>query len=141
MGEKFKVDSYARELFSEDLIRGSLFFNLSAVVKKIDPVIRKEAKLGDWQVISQGSGHKAQGVLRYVKYLKDSMTCIYGEKTILLVDKIQGEEEIPLNVEGIIQLTQDDYPDMLSHVSVRARNLKVLLAVLFNAQQGDQIKQ
>jgi alpha-glucan,water dikinase len=50
----------------------------------------------------------------------------------LLIDKITGEEEVPNNVQAIIVLNSADYPDVLAHVSVRARNLKVLLAVLFD---------
>ena len=51
---------------------------------------------------------------------------------MLIVDKITGEEEVPSNVQAIILLNASDYPDVLAHVSVRARNLKVLLAVLFD---------
>lgn len=56
----------------------------------------------------------------------------YESRTVLLVDKITGEEEVPSNVQAIIVLNASDYPDVLAHVSVRARNLKVLLAVLFD---------
>ena len=51
---------------------------------------------------------------------------------MLLVEKITGEEEVPTNVQAIVVLNASDYPDVLAHVSVRARNLKVLLAVNFN---------
>ena len=57
---------------------------------------------------------------------------VYDRRTILLVDKITGEEEVPANVQAIIALNSSDYPDVLAHVSVRARNLKVMLVVLFN---------
>jgi hypothetical protein len=32
-------------------------------------------------------------------------------------------------------MNSSDYPDVLAHVSVRARNLKVLLAVNFNEEE------
>ena len=32
-----------------------------------------------------------------------------------------------------------DHPDVLAHVSVRARNLKVLLCVLFDAQKSQEL--
>jgi alpha-glucan,water dikinase len=52
------------------------------------------------------------------------------------VSRIGGEEEIPDNVQGILVLAPEhDYPDVLAHVSVRARNLKVLLAVCFNVSK------
>lgn len=56
----------------------------------------------------------------------------YEKRTVLIVDKISGEEEVPSNVQAIIVLNSMDYPDVLAHVSVRARNLKVLFCVLFN---------
>jgi hypothetical protein len=36
-------------------------------------------------------------------------------------------------------LNAPDYPDVLAHVSVRARNLKVLLTVLFDQKQCDEL--
>jgi alpha-glucan,water dikinase len=56
------------------------------------------------------------------------------------VEKISGEEEVPHNVQAIIVLNSPDYPDVLAHVSVRARNLKVLLAVLFSDTICDELK-
>ncbi len=49
------------------------------------------------------------------------------------MDRINGEEEVPPNVQAIIYLNPytGDHPDVLAHVSVRARNLKVMLAVVF----------
>ena len=64
--------------------------------------------------------------------MTDIMHKEYEQRTILLVDKITGEEEVPSNVQAIIVQNSSDYPDVLAHVSVRARNLKVLLAVLFD---------
>jgi alpha-glucan,water dikinase len=69
-----------------------------------------------------------------VTKLYDVMHKNYEQRTVLLVDKITGEEEVPENVQAIIILNSADYPDVLAHVSVRARNLKVLLAVLFDEQ-------
>lgn len=56
----------------------------------------------------------------------------YDKRTILLCEKVSGEEEVPTNVQAIIQIGSTDYPDVLAHVSVRARNLKVMFAVSFN---------
>jgi alpha-glucan,water dikinase len=71
-----------------------------------------------------------------VKTLSEVQHMHYNNKMILLVDRIQGEEEIPSNVSAIVLLNpqeSNDYPDVLAHVSVRARNLKVLLCVLYDA--------
>jgi len=41
-----------------------------------------------------------------------------------MVSRIGAEEEIPDNVHGILVLAPEHvYPDVLAHVSVRARNL------------------
>ncbi len=55
-----------------------------------------------------------------------SMSQIYIEPTVLLAKRVSGEEEVP---EGAVAVLTPDAPDVLSHVSVRARNMKVLFAV------------
>jgi alpha-glucan,water dikinase len=46
----------------------------------------------------------------------------YDKPTILVVKGVKGEEEIP---DGVVAVLTPDMPDVLSHVSVRARNSKV----------------
>ena len=41
---------------------------------------------------------------------------------MLLAKRVSGEEEVP---EGVVAVLTPDAPDVLSHVSVRARNMKV----------------
>ncbi len=67
----------------------------------------------------------------------------FDRRTILLVDKVNGEEEVPSNVQAIIYLNPytGDHPDVLAHVSVRARNLKVMLAVLFDQEKCNELAQ
>lgn len=50
---------------------------------------------------------------------------VYTEATILVATRVSGEEEVP---EGCVAVLTPDAPDILSHVSVRARNMKVLFA-------------
>jgi hypothetical protein len=52
LGLRFNVEDYTRKLFAEELLRGSLFFSLSMILKKIEPKVRQLANLGDWLVIS-----------------------------------------------------------------------------------------
>lgn len=132
MARHFKAQDYAVTLFSEEALRGTLFFSLSMILKKIDPHVRNCAHLGDWLIISQGRTHGSRGYVERVPVLRDVMHKTYSQRTILLVEKITGEEEVPSNVQAIIVLNASDYPDVLAHVSVRARNLKVLLTVNFN---------
>ena len=52
MGSAFGVDEYAKKLFTEELLRGTLFFSLSMILKKVDVHVRKGAALSDWLIIS-----------------------------------------------------------------------------------------
>jgi alpha-glucan,water dikinase len=63
----------------------------------------------------------------------------YERRTVLLCEKVNGEEEVPNNVQAIIITNATDYPDVLAHVSVRARNLKVMFAVLFDEAKVNQL--
>lgn len=62
-----------------------------------------------------------------VPALNDVQDKVYDEPTILLAKQVSGEEEIP---EGAVAVITPDAPDILSHSSVRARNMKVPLPVL-----------
>ena len=46
---------------------------------------------------------------------------VYEEPTVLVAKRVTGEEEVP---EGVVAVLTPDAPDVLSHVSVRARNMK-----------------
>jgi alpha-glucan,water dikinase len=50
---------------------------------------------------------------------------------------VTGEEEIP---EGVVAVLTPDAPDVLSHVSVRARNMRVLFATCHDNKPLDDIK-
>lgn len=40
LGGRFQVAEYTRKLFAEELLRSSLFFSLSMIMKKTEPVVR-----------------------------------------------------------------------------------------------------
>lgn len=50
---------------------------------------------------------------------------------MLLAKRVTGEEEVP---EGCVAVVTPDAPDVLSHVSVRARNMRVLFAICHEEQ-------
>lgn len=50
----------------------------------------------------------------------------YEKPTILVAKSVKGEEEIP---DGAVAVLTPDMPDVLSHVSVRARNSKVMIYI------------
>lgn len=57
---------------------------------------------------------------------------------MLLAKRVTGEEEVP---EGAVAVLTPDAPDVLSHVSVRARNMRVLFAICHDDGPLKEIEQ
>ena len=73
-----------------------------------------------WQVISPV---EVVGYVDVVDELLAVQNKSYDRPTILVAKSVKGEEEIP---DGTVAVLTPDMPDVLSHVSVRARNCKVI---------------
>ena len=127
LGQQFLVEKETIDIFTEDLIRGSLFFAVSLVLRKVDTELRKICQLKPWQIISPRSGVK--GRLTHVDSLHSVAYDRYEEPVVLICNKVTGEEEIP---EGAVAVICSTELDALAHVCVRARNNKVLLAICFD---------
>ena len=140
-GKECGVDNYYSNLFAEEMLRGSIFFALSMLLKKIEPTIRKNAQLSDWLIISRGKNDYVKGNLIMVKKLHEVQFKKYNEKTIIITENVDGNEEIPHNCVGLIIIKSENYPDILAHVSVRARNLNTLFCVCFNESKSNEILQ
>ena len=140
LGEKCKIEKNIVDIFTEEEIRGSIFFALSVILKKIEPILRNKANLGPWLIISRGKDENISGKVIYEKDLKSIQLETFKEKTILLTENVGGSEEIPINCSAVIILNSNNYPDMLAHVSVRARNLKVALLVCFEQNMYQSFK-
>ena len=55
----------------------------------------------------------------------------FSHRTVILTEKITGEEEIPQHVTAILT---PDTTDIVSHVAIRARNGRVLLATCYDTE-------
>mmetsp|Transcript_39261 Transcript_39261/g.92974 ORF Transcript_39261/g.92974 Transcript_39261/m.92974 type:complete len:1415 (-) Transcript_39261:222-4466(-) len=122
LGHAFSVEEWAIELFAEEVVRGGPAFAVSQVLGNIESGLRAAAELGAWQVISPGGSKGRVKVEHDLYHIQDE---VYDEPTVLVIDRVTGEEEIP---EGAVAVLTPDAPDVLSHVSVRARNMHVLFA-------------
>jgi alpha-glucan, water dikinase len=122
LGSALGVASWTVPLFSEEVIRGGPAFALALLLRHLDPLLRKAAGLGGWQVISPAP---AAGRVRVVDRLIDVQAERFAEATVLIAAAVDGNEEIP---EGVTAVITVDTPDLVSHVSVRARNAGVLFA-------------
>ncbi|XP_021304642.1 alpha-glucan water dikinase, chloroplastic isoform X2 [Sorghum bicolor] len=126
LGSLLSIDKWAVNIFTEEIIRGGSAATLSALLNRFDPVLRNVANLGSWQVISPV---EVSGYVVVVDELLAVQNKSYDKPTILVAKSVKGEEEIP---DGVVGVITPDMPDVLSHVSVRARNSKVLFATCFD---------
>lgn len=126
LGACLGVDEWAVDIFTEEIIRAGSAASLSVLLNRLDPTLRKIANLGSWQVISPV---EAVGFVVVVDELLSVQNKAYEQPTILVAKSVKGEEEIP---DGTVAVLTPDMPDVLSHVSVRARNSKVCFATCFD---------
>jgi alpha-glucan,water dikinase len=134
LGAEFGVEAWSVSVFSEEVIRCGPAFALALLLRHLDPVLRKAAGLGGWQVISLGS---ASGRVRVVDRLIDVQSERFAEPTVLIADAVTGMEEIP---EGVTAIITSDTPDLVSHVAVRARNAPVLFATCFEPKEYQRLQ-
>ncbi|KAL1565640.1 alpha-glucan, water dikinase [Salvia divinorum] len=126
LGTLLGVDQGAVDIFTEEIIRAGSAASLSSLLNRLDPVLRRTANLGSWQVISPV---EVVGYVVVVDQLLSVQNKSYSRPTILVAKSVKGEEEIP---DGAVAVLTPDMPDVLSHVSVRARNSKVCFATCFD---------
>lgn len=126
LGSLLGVEQWALNIFTEEVIRGGSAASLSMLLNRLDPVLRKVANLGSWQVISPV---EVAGYIEVVDELLTVQNKSYEKPTILVAKSVKGEEEIP---DGTVAVLTPDMPDVLSHVSVRARNSKICFATCFD---------
>ncbi len=134
LGHAFHAAPWTVTLFSEEVIRGQLEFALSAMLRRLDPILRKHADLGNWQVISPAS---AGGYVVTMPHLRQVQGQNITRPTVVVARKVGGEEEIP---EGVSAVITPDAVDIVSHVAVRARNAGLLFASCFDPETFAQLE-
>ena len=76
------------------VIRGTAAAPLSQLLTALEPQLRSAAGLSAWQVISPARG-SAAGRLETAERLRDVQHSQYAQPTVLLVDSVGGDEEVP----------------------------------------------
>ena len=134
LGREFHASPWTVDLFTEEVLRGRPAFALSLLLHAIDPVLRKNAELGDWQIISRG-----KGVGEVI--ITDALRTIQGKDFpmpgVVISNSVSGDEEIPGWVSAIIT---PSIVDSLSHLAIRARNSGVVFATCFNPGMLEELK-
>ncbi|MCI4625899.1 MAG: hypothetical protein L3V56_08045 [Candidatus Magnetoovum sp. WYHC-5] len=135
LGVGFGVNSWTIEIFSEEVVRGFFEFALASLLRYLDGFLRQMAALGDWQLVSHIPS--CTGTITFCKNLQSIQNKTFTAPVIIITPEVNGEEEIPLGVRGIITT---DVTDIVSHISVRARNSQVLFATCYNPSLFDEFK-
>ncbi|KJU86800.1 Pyruvate phosphate dikinase, PEP/pyruvate-binding domain protein [Candidatus Magnetobacterium bavaricum] len=134
LGKAFNADAWTVNLFTEEVIRTRLIFALSLLLQYLETALLKQGILPQWQVISP---HNAVGMVEVVDTLHKVTHKVFDTPTIIVTDKVVGDEEIPKGVTAIISANNID---VVSHLGVRARNGAVLFATCYNQETIQSLK-
>jgi alpha-glucan, water dikinase len=135
LGHAFQAEPWSISLFSEEVVRGSSGgFVLGQLLRQIEPLLRQSANIGRWQIISRNA---ARGRVEVVEQLRSIQKWRFPEPTIVIADRVMGDEEIP---EGITAVIAPDVTDVVSHVAVRARNARLLFATCHDSSVLERLK-
>ncbi|CDJ32881.1 alpha-glucan water dikinase 1, putative [Eimeria mitis] len=139
LGAQVGTDKKVLDFFVDEVLRGSSLLSISFSIKRLEPLLRKAAKLPAWQLISVVE--KVRGEFVTINELSGIQDKVFESPTILLCNAVSGEEEIPEGVQAVLVRSAAVSPDILSHVSVRARNANVLLAVCFDEAESGKLEE
>lgn len=124
-GAVFSPDAKILSTFGEETARCLSERLIAQCLRRIQPQLRRGAGLGPWEVVSPGGGSVVGTVL--------AMKALPGELApgtapcVALTETLTGWEDIPAGIVALL-LPAAHAVDVLSHVAIRARNQKVLLA-------------
>ncbi len=126
LGHALGVQEHAIQVFCEGDIRGNLVFQLSKLADMARSAVRLALALSPWEVLVPG---EASGTL--VKTGDLQAIAPEGEPLITLLERAEGDEEIPARVRGIILCHPIPH---LSHLGVRARQGLIPLVTTDDSQ-------
>lgn len=118
LGHAFGADEDVVKTFVEEAVRGGPGFVLSQLSRKASSAVRRVAQLGPYSVIAPHSKETTGPVVVFHK-LRESMAAKFKRGTIVIADSCDGDEDVPKYTEWVVI---GSTVDVLSHVSVRARN-------------------
>lgn len=124
-GAVFSPDPKVLGTFGEETARCLSERLVTQCLRSIQPQLRRGAGLGPWEVVSQGGG-SVVGTVEVMKALPGELAP--GKAPCVAVtETLTGWEDIPAGIVAVL-LPAAHAVDVLSHVAIRARNQKVLLA-------------
>jgi phosphoglucan,water dikinase len=127
------VNRHKIKIFCEVDIRSHLIFQLSKLIALLLKGIRRLAALPLWDVIVPG---KTSGRLVEAACL-DDLPGPFDKAIVVLMEKVEGDEEIPAGVVGLIVAHETP---ILSHLAVRARQGEIVFIVCEDADRYAELK-
>jgi len=125
-GAVFAPDEKVLEAFGEETGRCLTERVVAQALKCLMPQLRRGAGLGPWEVVSQGGGGGAVGKVAVMAALPAAVEPAEAPM-VAVVETMTGWEDIPAGIVALL-LPASQAVDTLSHVAIRARNQRVLLA-------------
>lgn len=133
LGRVLGVAEHNIRVFSEADIRSHPVFQLSRLITFLLKRIRAAASLQPWDAVVPG---KIPGRLTVARSIAELSAPPDGP-VLAVLEKIEGDEEIPPDVAGIISAHEIPH---LSHIAVRARQRNILFAVCEDEDMLKEIK-
>ncbi|KAG2496808.1 hypothetical protein HYH03_005215 [Edaphochlamys debaryana] len=128
--EACRLDPQYTMNFGEEVVRGQPLFSAAQILGALEPQLRSASGGAPWQVVSQpGGGEAVSGTVVAVGALAEVQGSSYDVPTVLLAASLTGVEDIP---PGVVAVLTKSTTDVLSHLSIRARSQRVLLATCFD---------
>eukprot|EP00929_Paragymnodinium_shiwhaense_P057894 TRINITY_DN28998_c0_g1_i1.p1 TRINITY_DN28998_c0_g1~~TRINITY_DN28998_c0_g1_i1.p1 ORF type:complete len:1220 (-),score=235.15 TRINITY_DN28998_c0_g1_i1:257-3916(-) len=124
-GAVFTPNQKVTATFGEETARCLSERVIAQCLKCLQPQLRRGAGLGPWEVVSSGAA-RVVGTVDVMKALPGELPA--GKAPCIAVtETLTGWEDIPAGIVALL-LPAAHAVDVLSHVAIRARNQKVLLA-------------
>src|SRR5208337_4205807 len=133
LGRALGVAEHSIRVFSESDIRSHPVFQASNLAGILLKSIRTAADLSPWDVIVPG---KASGRMVYAVGF-GNLPGDHGGPLLALLERAEGDEEIPASVAGIIVAHEIPH---LSHIAVRARQNRVVFAACEDRDRFEELK-
>lgn len=132
LGNALEVNSKSIAVYSESIIRSNIIFHLSKLLEKIYNYISTKLKLPPYLIIAGGT---TTGIIRFEKSCERLKTSQFP--LIVFVDEVQGDEEFPEFVKGMI--IQREIP-LLSHLAIRIRQSNAVCCACKNIAFYNKLK-
>ncbi|MEW6379619.1 MAG: PEP/pyruvate-binding domain-containing protein [bacterium] len=136
IGESCAIGESSITHFAEEVVRSQNTLCLSKLIDTLFPMVRRTAQVGCWKIISQGRG-SATGMLGVAESLRSIQgTSSDHHSQIMLVNTVEGIEEIPPWASAILTLSD---VDILSHIAIRCRSSRVILCTCYERDAFERL--